>query len=157
MYYVEKMNKGVRLPEITSTRFLNITGNTKKHQPSSVNEKTVVSKRANPTSLYTLHCFYKLASQELTPSYRKQAAVRQAEIDLNKHRKKIEEKNVADVTSQNRYALGKRKINCLQKLQKQRGRDRTTSMLESTYNTKNNANKANILKRRETDSRIVKK
>ena len=36
---------------------------------------TTNNNRKNSSSLYTLHCFYKLASEELSPAYRKQAVV----------------------------------------------------------------------------------
>ena len=160
------MNDGVHLPEIASTRFLKMNGNARKHQSSSLCEggKMAVSNRTkNTTSLYTLHCFFKLASQELTPCYRKQAAVRQAEIDLNKHRKKVVDKNRPDVAGQNKTIAAKRKVDSLQKSKKQqRGRERTTSMLESTSsktkNTATNNNNKAGLKRRETaDPRIAQK
>lgn len=136
------MNDGVRLPEIASTRFLKMKGNVKNHQPRSLCEKGEVSNRTkNPTSLYTLHCFFKLASQELTPCYRKQAAVRQAEIDLNKHREKVENKNRAVVTGQDKHAVTKRKVHSNQNF-KQQGRE-SASMLESTSLKSKNTTKNN--------------
>ena len=71
----ERMKEGAfHLPKIPSTCYLTANRQTTSSPPvkKRVKDNNNNNKRKN-TSLYSLHCFFKLASQELSPAYRKQA------------------------------------------------------------------------------------
>ena len=70
----------------TFNRISNITNNSFDNSHNNNNNQNTYNKNTNKntSSLYTLHCFYKLASEELSPAYRKQAIIednKKSEVD----------------------------------------------------------------------------
>lgn len=77
----------------------NINNNTHYHSNhNTYNTTNNTDNRKNNSSLYTLHCFYRLASEELSPAYRKQAVVEDSRTS----------EHASNVTDQQQYRLKKR-------------------------------------------------
>ena len=154
------MKDTLHLPQIpTSSCYLTTSKNT------SCNSKNIQSNdRYNntnkTTSLYTLHCFFKLASQELSPSFRKQAIAKKKIPSNLKSKRTIENqqncknKKVMFPDLVNKKQNAKRKIACVNKIKsessKRKGRSISMSGRPPTIQEAGNQQTANKQRKRKT-------
>eukprot|EP00111_Clytia_hemisphaerica_P007825 TCONS_00022758-protein len=130
------MRDTFHLPQIPTASCYLITNKTNNNNSynRNIRQDNRCNASTNPnktTSLYALHCFFKLASQELSPSFRKQAIVKKKVPSNLKSKKNTENqqnrknKKVVFPDLVNKKENAKRKITCVNKIKepsKRKGR-----------------------------------